>query len=170
VKGYAGPEVKMASERARTLIEEAERLGEPPEDPLLLFSVLYALWVSNYVASNGSALRELAMQFLTRAEKQGDSAQRLIAHRIMGVSLTYTGDIVEGRKHFDRGIALYNPVKHRPLATRFGVDSAVSMLCFRSWTLWFLGYPEAALADSDQAISDAREFGQAATLPHAETT
>jgi predicted ATPase len=167
VKGYAGPEVKMASERARMLIEEAERLGEPPEDPLLLFSVLYALWASNYLASNGSAVRELAMQFLTRAEKQGDSAQRLIAHRIMGISLAFTGDSVEGRKHFDRGIALYNPVKHRPLATRFGVDSAVSMLCYRSLTLWFLGYPEAALADSDQAISDAREFGQAATLLYA---
>jgi predicted ATPase len=30
-----------------------------------------------------------------------------------------------------------------------------------------LGYPEAALADSDQAISDAREIGQAATLMYA---
>jgi len=30
--------------------------------------------------------------------------------------------------------------------------------------IWFLGYPEAALADSDQAIRDAREIGQAATL------
>jgi predicted ATPase len=42
-----------------------------------------------------------------------------------------------------------------------------SILCNRSWTLWFLGYPEAALADSDQAISDAREYGQAATLMYA---
>ena len=33
-----------------------------------------------------------------------------------------------------------------------------------------LGYPEAALADSDRALADAREIGQAATLtgqPHA---
>jgi predicted ATPase len=30
--------------------------------------------------------------------------------------------------------------------------------------LWLLGYPEAALADSDQALRDAREIGQAATL------
>jgi predicted ATPase len=30
--------------------------------------------------------------------------------------------------------------------------------------LWSLGYPEAALADSDQGLSDAREIGQAATL------
>jgi class 3 adenylate cyclase len=39
VKGYAAPETKAATERAHALIEQAEALGEPPEDPLLLFSV-----------------------------------------------------------------------------------------------------------------------------------
>ena len=48
VKGYAAPETKAAAERARLLIEQAEALGEPPEDPLLLFSVLYGFWVANY--------------------------------------------------------------------------------------------------------------------------
>src|SRR5215468_8885283 len=47
VKGYAAPETKAAVERARLLIEQAEALGEPPEDPLLLFSVLYGFWVAN---------------------------------------------------------------------------------------------------------------------------
>jgi hypothetical protein len=45
VKGYAAPETQAAVERARLLIEQAEALGEPPEDPLLLFSVLYDFWV-----------------------------------------------------------------------------------------------------------------------------
>ena len=47
VKGYAAPETKAAVERARLLIEQAEALGEPLEDPLLLFSVLYGFWVAN---------------------------------------------------------------------------------------------------------------------------
>jgi predicted ATPase len=67
VKGYASPETKAATERARLLIEKAQALGEPPEDPLLLFSALYGLWVSNYVASNGCAMRELSAQFLALA-------------------------------------------------------------------------------------------------------
>jgi hypothetical protein len=50
VKGYAAPETKAAEERARLLIEEAEAPGEPPEDPLLLFSVLHGVWWANYVA------------------------------------------------------------------------------------------------------------------------
>ena len=41
VKGHAAPETKAAAERAHMLIEQAEALGEPLEDPLLLFSVLF---------------------------------------------------------------------------------------------------------------------------------
>ena len=60
VKGYAAPETKSAVNRARLLIEQAEALGEPPEDPLLLFSVLNGFWLANYVAGNGDAICEIA--------------------------------------------------------------------------------------------------------------
>ena len=33
--------------------------------------------------------------------------------------------------------------------------------------LWLLGFPEAALADADHALKNAREIGQAATLMYA---
>ncbi len=61
-------------------------------------------------------------------------------------------------------LALYDPAEPRPLLTGYGVDPRVVTLYMRSVALWFLGYPEAALADADQALSAAREFGQAATL------
>ena len=164
VKGYAAPETKAAVERARLLIEQAEAHGESPEDPLLLFSVLYGFWSASYVAFNGDVMRKLATQFLTLAEKQGPKVPLMIGHRIMGASLLFAGDIVESRAHLDRAIALYDPAEHRPLATRFGQDVRVATLSYRSWALWMLGYPEAALADADYAIKDARETGQAATL------
>ncbi|WFU43569.1 adenylate/guanylate cyclase domain-containing protein [Bradyrhizobium sp. CB82] len=167
VKGYAAPETNAAAERARLLIDRAQMLGESPEDPLLLFSLLYGVWTSNYVASNGDAVGKLSAQFLTLAEKQQATAPRLIAHRIMGISLAFAGQITRSREHFDEGMALYDRREHRQLAARFSVDSAVSMLCYRSWDLWFLGYPRAALADADQAISDARQIGQATTLLYA---
>jgi hypothetical protein len=43
----------------------------------------------------------------------------------------------------------------------------VGILSFRSLALWVLGYPEAALADADCALHDAREIGHAATLMYA---
>ena len=141
------PETKAAAEQARLLIEQAEALGEPPEDPLLLFSVLYGFWVANFVAFNGDVCRDLAAQFLALAEKQRATVPLMIGHRLMGISLLFTGDIAEGRAHLDQAIALYDPAEHRPLATRFGQDVGVATLSYRSWALWLLGYPEAALGD-----------------------
>ena len=43
----------------------------------------------------------------------------------------------------------------------------MSALIYRSWALWLLGYPEAALVDAEQALKNAREIGQAATLMYA---
>jgi len=163
VKGYAAPASKAAVERARLLIEQAETLGEPLQDPLLLFLVLYGFWAASYTAFNGDVVRELATQFLVLAEKQG-ATPLMFGHSIMGVSLLCTGGAAEGRAHDDQAIALYDPAEHRPLAARFGQDVRVATLCSRSWGLWSLGYPEAARAAADQAISDAREIGQAATL------
>jgi len=164
VKGHAAPETKTAAERARLLIEQAEALGEPPEDPLLLFSLLYAFWVASFVAFKGNVMRELAAQFLALAEKQGAAVPLMVGHRNMGVSLLHTGDIDEALVHIDRAIALYDPAEHLQLATRFGQDVRVALLFYRSLGLWLLGYPEAALADADRSIKHAREIGQAASL------
>jgi predicted ATPase len=44
IKGYSAPETKAASERAGLLIEQAQALGEPPDDPLLpLGCTLYGI-------------------------------------------------------------------------------------------------------------------------------
>jgi class 3 adenylate cyclase/predicted ATPase len=167
VKGYAAPETKAAAEQARLLIEQAKALGEAPEDPLLLFSVLYGFWVANLVAFNSDVCVDLARQFLSLAEKQEATAPLMVGHQILGISVLSAGDIAEGRAHYDQAIALYDPVKHRPLVTRFGQDSAVVVLSRRSAAAWLLGYPEGALADADHALRDAREIGHAATLMYA---
>ena len=160
VKGFAAPAAKAAVERARLLIEQAEAIGEPPEDPLLLFSVLYGFWVANYVAFNGDAMRELASQFLALAEKQGATVPLMMGHRLMGSS----ANIAESRAHYDQALALYDPAEHRPLAAQFGQDVRVAILSNRSLPLWFCGHPEAAFADAEQALKYAREISQAASL------
>jgi predicted ATPase len=163
-KGYAASETMEAEEHARSLIEAAERLGEAPEDPLLIFSVLYGVWVANQTKFSGELICGLAAQFFASAEKQGTIAPRMIGHRLMGVSLLCTGQLVQGRAHLDRASELYDPAQHRVPTTRFGQDTRVAILWYRSWVLWALGYPDAAVADMEHALMDAREIGHAATL------
>ena len=164
VKGYGAPEAKAAMEQARLLMEQAEALGEPAEDPLLLFSVLYGFWAARVVAFNGDAIRELATQFLALAQKQGATFPLMLGHRIMATTLLSTGDIAQSRRHYDQSLALYEPVEHRAQAMRFGQDARVVILCYRPLALWMLGYPDAALADADQVVKEAREIGHAASL------
>jgi len=165
INGFAAPETKAAVERAHLLIEQAEAIDETPEDSLLLFSVLYGLWVAQAVAfADSDVVLELARQSLALAERRGATVPLMISHRLMGTSLLYTGDLVEAQKHLGKVIALYDPAEHRALASRLGHDLRAAALCFRSWALWLSGFPVAGLADADQAIKDAREIGQAATL------
>jgi class 3 adenylate cyclase/predicted ATPase len=167
VKGLGAPDTKAAAERARLLIEQAEALGEPPEDPLLLFSALSALFSANITAFNGDVARERTAQILALAEKQEGKVPLMLGHRAMTVALVLTGSFAEAVVHADRVFALYDPVKHRPLATRVVQDPGVSASIYRSLALWALGYPEAALAGTEQALSLARETGNAVSLIHA---
>jgi predicted ATPase len=64
-------------------------------------------------------------------------------------------------------MTLYDPATHRPLATRFGQNVGVSILCHRSLAVWALGHVGAALADADHALRDARGIGEVTALMYA---
>ena len=135
------------------LIEKAEALGEPPDDPLLLFSVLYSFWNANVLAFNGDAVRELGAQFLALAEQPGAPAPRMIGHRLVGSALIFTGDIAEGRAHLDRGMALYDPIEHLPLSTRFAQDMGGGTRAFGSLAIPRLRSQTRRMCSSERARS-----------------
>jgi tetratricopeptide (TPR) repeat protein len=140
-KGQGAAETKAAFDRARTLIDRADALGEPAEDPLLLYSVLYGFFIQKFIAFNGDAACTLARQFLMLAEQQRATAPIMIGHRLLGNSLLCVGDFAKGLAHLDHALALYDPAAHRPLALRFGQDVGVATLSFRPLARWLLGYP-----------------------------
>jgi class 3 adenylate cyclase/predicted ATPase len=164
VKGYGAPETKAAVAQVRALIEQAERLGEPPDDSSLLLSALFGQWIVNFISFNGDVARELAARFLALGEKEGTAVPLMIGHRTMGSTLAFMGDLVEARAHYNEALALYRAAEHRRLMTRFGQDLRVTCLAFRSMLSWLLGYPEAALKDADCALIEARQIEHAATL------
>src|SRR5262249_45053454 len=87
------------------------------------FSVIYDFWAANYVGFNGDAMRRFAAEFLSLAEKQAATVPIMVGHRLMGGSLATTGELSRARAHYDQAIPLYDPVAHRPLATRFSRHS-----------------------------------------------
>jgi class 3 adenylate cyclase/tetratricopeptide (TPR) repeat protein len=82
-------------------------------------------------------------------------------------ALALTGDLVGGKEHYDRALAIYDPAEHGPLTTRSGRDVGVTLLSFRASCVWQLGYPAASRNDAERAVKNARETGQATTLMYA---
>jgi predicted ATPase len=82
-------------------------------------------------------------------------------------ALALSGNLVAGKEHYDRALAIYDPAEHGPLATRSGRDVGVTLLSFRSLCVWQLGYPEASRNDAERAVKNARETGHATTLSYA---
>jgi predicted ATPase len=91
IKGWGAPETKAAVEQARLLIEQAEALGEPPEDPLQLFTVLYGFTAANIITFNGDVSRDLAAKLLELAEKQKASFPLVVGHNLLGSCLMLRG-------------------------------------------------------------------------------
>ena len=82
-------------------------------------------------------------------------------------ALALTGDLVGGKEHYDRALAIYDPAEHHPITTRSGRDVGVTLLSYRSACVWQLGYPAASRKDAERAVKNAREMGQATTLMYA---
>src|SRR5262249_27564947 len=159
-KGYAAPEVGKAYTRARELCQQ---IGDTPQ----LFPVLYGLAVFHIVRAELVTTRELGEQLLNLAQNQQDRALLVEAHQTLGLSLLYLGDLAAARKHFEQGIALYDPQQHSALAFLYGHDHGVVCFSYAAWVLWLLGYPDQALKRSQEALNLAQKLSHPFSLAFA---
>jgi class 3 adenylate cyclase/predicted ATPase len=144
-KGYAAPEVGRARVRAQEL---CQRIGETPQ----LFPVLFGLWAFNLVRGELRTARELGTRLLGLAESARDSALLLEAHRAMGATLFFVGELAQAHQHLEEGIRLYDAHVHGDHAFLFGQDPGVSCLSYEAIVLWHLGHPDAAERTAHNAL------------------
>ena len=138
-KGYAAPEVEANYSRARELCDQ---VGETPE----LFRVLWGLWAFYLVRTDLGAARNLAQRCLQLADNARDPALQLEAHRNLGATLLWQGELITARRHLDQVLALYDREEHGSHALVFGQDPGVASLSYQALTLWSLGDVDDALA------------------------
>jgi predicted ATPase/DNA-binding IscR family transcriptional regulator len=156
-KGYSAREVEDAYARAREL---CLRAGETPR----LFPVLHGLWWFNVARGNLRSAQELAKQLLALAESSRDPSLIVEAYYARGATLFWLGDFAPSRDHLERGIHLYDPQIHRSHAFVYGQDPGVYSTCFLALALWRLGYPDRALAKSNEALALAHDLAHPFSL------
>ena len=74
-----------------------------------------------------------------------------------GRSCSVRGALGEAGRHFAQAIATYDPQEHRPLAHVYGIDLGVITRSLGALVLWLRGYPDRALAQSQEAWTLAQE-------------
>jgi predicted ATPase len=159
-KGRGASEVERLYTRARTL---CERVGEPRQ----LFRVLWGLWTLSF-SGRGEDRRVLGEQLLSLAQRLHDPALLLEAHHALWVILFLSGEFTAAQPHLDQGLQLYEPQRHRSHAALYsGHDPGVCCRMFAAPSLWFLGYPNQAVASSQAALALAQQLAHPYSLTHA---
>src|SRR5262245_35501042 len=128
---------------------------------------LYGLCALYWVGGKHRQARDQAEQFLHLAQRQGDAAPLGVAHRALGLTLLWMGEVPQAREHFVQSFALYDPQQHRTLAFAYGQDPGVAALPYDAFTLWLLGYPDQALRRSHEARTLAEDLAHPHTLAFA---
>jgi predicted ATPase len=112
--------------------------------------------------------QDLAEWLLRQAERQLEVASRMLGQYLLGLVLFFRGVLGTAVQYFTRAIAVYDRQQHRHLAHRYGVDIGVMAQGHRACALWLLGYPDQALAQSQEGVTLAQEVAHPFSLAGAQ--
>jgi DNA-binding SARP family transcriptional activator len=154
VYGYPSPQFESALERAR-------ELGHGLGDTRAVVRSLAGLFTVHFVRGNIRKSRELGGEALRLVP--GHTSLLPVAHYAAAGALTSLGELRAARHHFEQAIASYTPGDSHPVLP--GLDALTFSAAWEAHTLWLLGYPDQAVARSQEAIAWAERLN----LPHSLT-
>jgi predicted ATPase/class 3 adenylate cyclase/DNA-binding winged helix-turn-helix (wHTH) protein len=144
--GFAATEVEHAYMRARDC---ARQVGDPEQ----IFMALRGLWLMYLVRGAVQMAYEQGVHLLHLAQQQLDPLLLIEAHRAVGVSLCFLGEIPDALAHLQQGLALHQDAQHNALTARYVQDPGMVCLAYTAWVLWWRGYPDQALHQIAQALA-----------------
>ena len=159
-KGYGDSEAGAVYTRARELCQQME--GTPQLGPALI-----GLWLFYFGCGAHQTAREIGEQLLSLAQRVDDSALLLLAHRALGTTLFYLGELTMAHAHLEQGVALYDPQQHRSLALSALQNPGVTCLCFGARAFWYLGFPDQARMRSHEGLTLAQQVAHPFSLAFA---
>jgi class 3 adenylate cyclase/predicted ATPase len=156
-KGYAARDTGHAYARARELWEE---LGSPSA----FLHIPYGQSRYHVYCGEVDVALRLDDDLLRLSRQCGDSSGLVLGHLSSGRNLMLAGRFAAARSHLEQVLALYDPVHHQSLTGQIGIHPALSAQAILGNVLFFLGFPNRALARTNAAIVEAERLGHAPSL------
>src|SRR5262249_49108522 len=141
----------------------SQRLGETAN----VSEALWGLWAFYIVRAEFVAAREIGEELLRMGERLPYAGLRMRGHLAMQVTYMHLGEFGRSIEHYEKALLLHDPERHRDDALLYFQDPGVAIRSHAAWTLWFLGQPDQALWQMQEALSLARELGEPHGLAHA---
>lgn len=160
IQGSAAPNVESIYLRA---LELCEQLGDTAQR----FTVLRGLFMSSFMRGELRAAKQLGEQILQHAQAQNDAGQSLEAHRVLGTSLCFLGELEPAWTHLEQGLSLFDPRQRHGLTIHYGQDAEVVCLSYRAWNLWLRGYPDQSFETINAAVALGRQLAHPYSLSFA---
>ena len=159
IHGYTAPQLGTAFNRAHALCYELD-------DTDALFAALSGKFIFHFVRGDYSAMQSLTAEAARAAERTGDIALELAAHRLAALTAMHAGAFVKARSEFETILSRYEPDAHRPPPVHYVHDPKASALPYLAIVLWILGYPEQAQSMGRAAFEYAMELNQTNLTAH----
>lgn len=151
VSGYTSAELEETLMRAVALCRELK-------DQAMLFGPLRGLHSIYLHRGEYGKARELADDLLAMAVRSGSASRVTDAQTLSGITYLFMGHFDSARDELESIPADFNRPHLEPAVGSCTIDSRVYRLTQSALVLWILGYPEKALARSDEALMFAKNL------------
>ena len=158
MRGFGAPEVADAYDRAEFL---CKKLDEHTD----LFPSLWGQWLFRWGRSQLDDAEKLGERLLVLGASSGKADLQLQAHHAMWATMFGRGNLVRLRAHAEAGFRLYDPARHRSMASRYGNHDA--FCCghkFLAMSLALGGDAAASRRSTSAALQTAHEYDEPFSL------
>jgi predicted ATPase len=128
-----------------------------------LFSALIGQWRYSLLTATLTATMQIAERAYSLAQEQNDPSLLLGAHRILAVTLYFSGDFKAAEQHAKRGVEIWHG---GGIQSRFEEVNSPALVClsFGALCAWHFGEIAACKAEMAQAVSFAKDSNDAYAL------
>ena len=159
-RGFADPEAEQAFRRAYELSARLDGRGAH-------FPVAFGLAVMLEMRGQYPKAQEMMERHLPGQERCGEFLPE--ARDLLACSRFHQGAFQDALEHGEKGARAWSPDRHSPTGAALGEDPGIDCHTWAALSLWFLGYPDRALAGGRLAVSLARDPSRLYSLAHAQT-
>jgi len=165
-RGYGHAETVAAFTRAQEL---AAGMSDAPHR----FSILHAVWVSQYIRGDQDQALERAHEMVAWGQRDGSKGHMITALRSLAISQMITGAPALAEQSFTQALGLSGPQKQRTeeqrlaLAQRFAAEPEIATRFHYALTVWSLGRVGEGRRLAADALAEARALRHVHTLGHA---